>query len=114
MIASPTSRTAMDDVKFPRRKVPFFNLRIDVLDRGELLEELRPKLSVGGDFTSINFLNAHCFNIAQNHEEYRTAIGRCTYLLNDGVGVDIAGRLIGVHFKENLNGTDLIPDLFKL
>ena len=93
-----------------RSKVKFFNLRIDVLDRREFFRELRQYLSKGHR-VSINFLNAHCFNIAQNNIEYKNALERCTFLLNDGVGVDIAGKLIGVGFRENMNGTDLIPNL---
>jgi N-acetylglucosaminyldiphosphoundecaprenol N-acetyl-beta-D-mannosaminyltransferase len=56
-------------------------------------------------------LNAHCFNIAQKDTEYKDALEGCTFLLNDGVGISIAGKLVGVDFKENLNGTDLIPEL---
>ena len=93
-----------------RSKVEFFNLSIDVLDRQGLFSELRQHLSKGQKVT-INFLNAHCFNIAQKNTEYKNALQRCTFLLNDGVGVNIAGKLIGVEFKENMNGTDLIPHL---
>jgi len=93
-----------------RSKVEFFNLSIDILDRQGLFSELRQYLSKDNQ-VCINFLNAHCFNIAQKNMAYKNALQRCTFLLNDGVGVNIAGRLIGVEFKENMNGTDLIPQL---
>jgi len=86
-------------------KVKFLNLHIDVLDTPGFFTTLQHYLSKG-EIVSVNFLNAHCFNIAQKLEE-------STFLLNDGVGVDIAGKLIGVHFKENLNGTDLIPQMLE-
>jgi len=92
-------------------KVQFFNLNVNVLDRKELFSTLRQYLSTTSQI-SINFLNFHCFNIAQKDAEYRHALRNCTLLLNDGVGIDIAGKLIGVDFKENLNGTDFIPELF--
>jgi N-acetylglucosaminyldiphosphoundecaprenol N-acetyl-beta-D-mannosaminyltransferase len=90
----------------------FYNLRIDVLDREGFFRELRRELAKPGQ-VSINFLNAHCFNVAQSNPEYRDALERCTFLLNDGVGVDFAGRLRGIRFPENLNGTDLIPDMLE-
>lgn len=93
-------------------KVKFFNLHVNVLDTQAFFNALQYCLSKG-QTVSINFLNAHCFNIAQKNGEYRNALEQSTFLLNDGVGVDIAGKLIGVHFKENLNGTDLIPQLLE-
>jgi N-acetylglucosaminyldiphosphoundecaprenol N-acetyl-beta-D-mannosaminyltransferase len=91
-------------------KVKFFNLHIDVLDTSGFFTTLQHCLSKGQN-VSINFLNAHCFNIAQKNDDYRLALEESTFLLNDGIGIDIAGKLIGVHFKENLNGTDLIPQM---
>lgn len=93
-------------------KVEFFNLGVNVLDRQDFFRELRQRLSNKQKIT-INFLNAHCFNVAQKNIEYRKALETCTFLLNDGVGVEIAGKLIGIDFKENLNGTDLIPQLLE-
>ncbi len=93
-------------------KVKFFNLHINVLDTPEFFSELQYYLSQGRR-VSINFLNAHCFNIAQKSDEYKEALEDSTFLLNDGIGVNIAGKLVGVHFKENLNGTDLIPQMLE-
>jgi len=103
----------MDNSHSMSSKVPFYNLEVNVLDRTSLFRELARRVSLRDHPVSINFLNAHCFNIAQKNVNYRAALGRCTYLLNDGVGIDIAGRLVGIHFKENLNGTDLIPELLQ-
>jgi N-acetylglucosaminyldiphosphoundecaprenol N-acetyl-beta-D-mannosaminyltransferase len=88
----------------------FYDLHVDVLDRAGFFRELQNELSKPGKI-SINFLNAHCFNVAQSDPKYRDALARCTFLLNDGVGVDLAGRLCGIRFPENLNGTDLIPEM---
>ena len=91
-------------------KVPFYNLMVNVIGRAELLGAVRQQAISAGQ-TTINFLNAHCFNIAQQNEPYKKALNSCTFLLNDGVGVDIAGKFAGVRFEENLNGTDLIPEI---
>lgn len=102
----------MDDgILTSHAKVELFNLQVNVMDRPSLFRELARRLIVDDGQISINFLNAHCFNIAQQNVEYRNALQRSTYLLNDGVGIDIAARLSGFRFKENLNGTDLIPEM---
>jgi len=60
-------------------------------------------------FTRIDFLNAHNANIASKDPEYAAALKRAV-VLPDGVGVDIAARILyGSTFPANLNGTDFIP-----
>lgn len=94
-------------------KTPFFNLWIDNLSRESVLSHLALALTEQRQI-NINFLNAHCFNIAQDNEAYRKFLNQCHYLLNDGIGVDIGARLLGFKFKDNLNGTDLIPEILAL
>lgn len=60
------------------------------------------------------FLNAHCFNIAANHDEYRNVLNSASLTLNDGIGIKIACKLNGLHVNDNLNGTDLIPKIISL
>lgn len=93
-------------------KLAFYNLRVNNLSSAEFFRCLDNRLSAGQQVT-VNFLNAHCFNVAQTDREYRNALDRGTFLLNDGIGVDIAGWLCGIRFRENLNGTDLIPDILE-
>ncbi|KPB02501.1 WecB/TagA/CpsF family glycosyltransferase [Ahrensia marina] len=60
-------------------------------------------------FTVINYLNAHCANVAQRDQTYQKVLGDCT-VLPDGIGVDVAARIIhGKKFEANLNGTDFTP-----
>jgi len=57
------------------------------------------------------FCNAHTVNVARHHREFAEALAGMT-LLPDGIGVDIASKLLyGESFPENLNGTDLTPEL---
>ena len=52
------------------------------------------------------YLNAHGSNLAASDPKFRDALNRFV-VLNDGIGVDIAARLLhGRAFPENLNGTD--------
>lgn len=60
-------------------------------------------------FTKIGFLNAHSANIAYVDPDFATALADFV-VLPDGVGVDMAGRLLhGAPFPANLNGTDFVP-----
>jgi exopolysaccharide biosynthesis WecB/TagA/CpsF family protein len=59
------------------------------------------------------FCNAHTVNVARALPSFRTALAGMT-LLNDGVGLDVASRLLhGNRFPANLNGTDLVPELLQ-
>ncbi len=64
-------------------------------------------------FTRVSFLNAHNANVAAS--DPRVAAMFSEFLvLPDGVGVDIAARLLyGSPFPANLNGTDFIPALLR-
>ncbi|MCB8839597.1 WecB/TagA/CpsF family glycosyltransferase [Aurantimonas sp. VKM B-3413] len=64
-----------------------------------------------GRTTRLAFLNAHCVNVARNDPAYHAALRRFL-VLPDGIGVDLAGRILhGRPFTENLNGTDFVPRL---
>jgi UDP-N-acetyl-D-mannosaminuronic acid transferase (WecB/TagA/CpsF family) len=59
--------------------------------------------------TVVAFANANCLNIAHRDSTVRAALGEAV-VLNDGIGVDLASRLLfGVQFPHNLNGTDFTP-----
>ena len=90
-----------------------FNVAIDAISRSEALEACRKQLSTPNCHI-LNFLNAHCFNIAQTNSEYAAAIKESSLLLNDGIGVKLVSIIAGVELRENLNGTDFIPDLLRL
>lgn len=59
--------------------------------------------------TRVAFLNAHLSNVCARRGDLRADM-RHFLVLNDGVGVDIARRILhGSWFDENLNGTDFVP-----
>lgn len=60
-------------------------------------------------FAKVTFLNAHNANIACSDKEFARALDDFL-VLPDGVGVDMAARLLyGEPFPANLNGTDFVP-----
>ncbi|AZO32133.1 MULTISPECIES: WecB/TagA/CpsF family glycosyltransferase [unclassified Mesorhizobium] len=60
-------------------------------------------------FTKVSFLNAHNANLACSDPVFAEALDDFL-VLPDGVGVDIAAKLLyGAPFPDNLNGTDFVP-----
>lgn len=61
--------------------------------------------------TQLNFVNAHCLNVAQGNPDYRQALEHSDQLFPDGSGISLAMRLQGMRLRDNLNGTDFFPHL---
>lgn len=70
------------------------------------LEDCRQKI--------IFFANAHSCNVAQKDIEFLNALGAADLVLPDGIGLKIAGKVIGHPIKANLNGTDLLPKVLSV
>ncbi|WP_296739333.1 WecB/TagA/CpsF family glycosyltransferase [Mesorhizobium sp.] len=71
--------------------------------------ELLARLVAERRFTKVSFLNAHNANIAYGDPVFAEALDDFL-ILPDGVGVDIAAKLLyGAPFPDNLNGTDFVP-----
>jgi alpha-1,3-mannosyltransferase len=63
-----------------------------------------------GERAAIAFANAHALNVAAENRAFRQALQQAL-VFNDGVGVDIASRILyGASFPDNLNGTDFVPN----
>jgi N-acetylglucosaminyldiphosphoundecaprenol N-acetyl-beta-D-mannosaminyltransferase len=56
------------------------------------------------------YLNAHCANLAFDIAEYRGALLEALYVINDGIGLDIAAWRQGKRFQENLNFSDFMDE----
>jgi N-acetylglucosaminyldiphosphoundecaprenol N-acetyl-beta-D-mannosaminyltransferase len=66
-----------------------------------------------GRTRSVFFVNAHTLNLAAADEAYRRVLNSADCVFGDGTGVRWAARLQGVRMKDNVNGTDLTPELFR-
>ncbi|MEO9461357.1 MAG: WecB/TagA/CpsF family glycosyltransferase [Marinomonas sp.] len=89
---------------------PLFNLPLVQAGRDEIARHI-VALSQSETKTSINFINAHCINVSRKDKEYCAALYSSDLLLPDGVGIEIAAKMQGQELADNLNGTDLFPDL---
>ena len=59
----------------------------------------------------IQFINAHCVNVAQQDADYLASVRSADILLPDGSGLRQAAKLAGIGPVDNLNGTDLFPHI---
>lgn len=59
----------------------------------------------------IAWVYANCLNIALENAEYAEALNASDFVLNDGIGIELASKFMGQPVLENLCGTDLIPKL---
>jgi N-acetylglucosaminyldiphosphoundecaprenol N-acetyl-beta-D-mannosaminyltransferase len=60
----------------------------------------------------IYIVNAHTLNLAIEHPAFHTVLTEAYCIFGDGTGVRWAARQRGVRMKDNLVGTDLVPDVF--
>ena len=56
------------------------------------------------------FLNAHGMSFLFAHPTFAEALEDASWILNDGLGMDMAAWLMGRRFQENLNGSDLVDE----
>lgn len=61
----------------------------------------------------IFFANAHVINVARKDQEFSSILQKADLVLADGMGIRIAGKLLGNPVQENLNGTDLMPKILE-
>jgi len=61
---------------------------------------------------AIYIVNAHTLNLAAENEEYRWALNSAFRVFGDGTGVRWAARWQGRRLRDNLVGTDLVPEFF--
>ena len=94
----------------PRAVVHIASIRLLNLGMDELVAAIEAALQ-GRGCTQVAFVNPACVNIAAVDPHYRAALARADWVCPDGIGMKIAGRILGRPIRQNLNGTDLFPRL---
>lgn len=75
----------------------------------EALEEIR-YLTEQSEPAMVVYVNAHTLELTARDAEYQRIVQEAAIVLNDGIGVTLAAKVVGnVSFPANLNGTDLTP-----
>lgn len=96
-------------LQLPAPRMPLFGMPIYDLTWDSALSFVNELVALPIGQTHMAFINANNANVMMTDPDYRSALSR-TLLLPDGIGVDIASRVLnGEKFLANLNGTDFVP-----
>lgn len=79
------------------------------LDNITLAEAADEIIKPSATAKQISFINVDCVNKSCRDEEYREILCRSSLRLADGIGLRIAGKILGAEIRQNVNGTDLFP-----
>ena len=94
------------------KKLEILRIRIDNITMAEAVETILQWLGESRS-KQICFVNADCANIAYRSPDYLKVLNDSTLCLADGIGLKIAGKLLGQEIAQNVNGTDMFPLLCK-
>ncbi len=108
--AAAAAAVPFADRRLPILGVPVADLTMDeALAMIEDLVRTEPRRS-----HSIFFVNAHTLNVACDEPPYREVLRSAAFVFGDGTGVRWGIRALhGLRLRDNVNGTDLVPQLFQ-
>ncbi|MDD3119708.1 MAG: WecB/TagA/CpsF family glycosyltransferase [Victivallales bacterium] len=72
------------------------------------------ELIAAGRRQRIFFVNADCFNQATVNSSYREVLQQEACIFPDGIGVNLACKIMHNPLRENINGTDMLPFLCRM
>jgi len=106
-LASAALTTALTAEGPAPRRPRIVSAAVDNLTVAEALDEI---FAPPGDRVRvIHFVHPHALNLAHEDPQLRAQLDRAELVLPDGVGLRIAGLILGISLRDNLNGTDLLP-----
>lgn len=91
-------------------ELDMFGLLMTNESRGEAVTRVI-SMAEGLTTSRVAFVNPGCVNIAMKDPAYRSVLENNDVIFPDGIGIKIACRYLGLHMRDNLNGTDLFPAL---
>lgn len=87
-------------------------VRVNSVTMDEALDIIDRRLTGQGTLPlQLCFVNPDCVNIARRHSKYRQMVNSADLVVPDGIGMRMAGKILGKAFRQNVNGTDLFPRL---
>lgn len=88
-------------------------IQIEKFSKKDILEKILKNTRKRSKFLHIVSLNPENFVESAANPEFKKAIESAQIKIIDGVGVEVAGRLLGVDLPNRLTGVDLMIDLLK-
>jgi N-acetylglucosaminyldiphosphoundecaprenol N-acetyl-beta-D-mannosaminyltransferase len=109
----PVSLMGGADQKSPST-VAVFDVAFENVTMREAVTRIEADLDSANTVRSIFYVNADCLNKCYRDEVYRSLLKESDYVLPDGIGINLACRMLGSALKENVNGTDMLPFLCEM
>lgn len=91
-------------------RIQLMGISIDNLTMAEAVEAMIAQAQ-GNSPSQVCFVNADCINIAFRDAAYTSVLAASEMVLADGIGVRLAGKILNRNIRQNVNGTDLLPEL---
>jgi N-acetylglucosaminyldiphosphoundecaprenol N-acetyl-beta-D-mannosaminyltransferase len=92
-------------------EIEVLGIRIHNLNMNQALDRIEELLADRQNPAQISFVNPHCANLSYVDPDYSAVLKKSNLVLVDGIGMKIAGRILGFEISQNVNGTDLFPRL---
>lgn len=89
--------------------VAIFDIAFENMTMQEAVTRIEADLDSENAASTVFYVNADCLNKCYEDEDYRSLLKNADYILPDGIGINIACRMLGSGLKENVNGTDMLP-----
>lgn len=96
-----------------KTKVKLFETSFDNITTKDVLNKISSSIEKKVQHT-IFFINADCLNKTYKNKSYQEDLNAADTILADGSGVNLACKIINTPLKQNLNGTDLLPNICRL
>ena len=97
----------------PLTEVEILGVRVTAITVSELHERLRHYVERGRKALVLN-ANVHCLNIAFEQDWYREFLNQADILFCDGVGLQLAARLLGSKIPQRITYFEWMPQLVDL
>jgi N-acetylglucosaminyldiphosphoundecaprenol N-acetyl-beta-D-mannosaminyltransferase len=91
-------------------QIRLFDIEIDNVTMEQAVAAIVDRLK-GETAAQVSFVNADCVNIACRNREYLETLQQSDLVFADGIGVRVAGKVLGQPVRDNVNGTDMFPRL---
>ena len=95
------------------RRISILGVPITDVTRPRAIQRVEAMIrQYDGRTRAVFFANAHTLNLAAADPQYRAILNSADMVFGDGTGVRWAARIQGTRVCDNVNGTDLLPEMF--
>ncbi len=91
-------------------EIRILDIRIDNVTMKEAIDSLMATLDQERPHL-VCFVNPQCANVAYRDRAYKAVLDRADFVFADGIGMKFAGMILGRPIRQNVNGTDLFPQI---